>query len=49
MAELSKPDARDHMSLPPAAIDWCAGPLEPKGLKIGLISMPAPACRSMPR
>jgi len=36
MAELSKPDPRDHMSLPPAAIDWSAGPLEPKGLKIGL-------------
>ena len=24
------------MSLPPADIDWSAGPLEPKGLKIGL-------------
>lgn len=36
MAELSKPDARDHMSLPPAEIDWSAGPLEPRGLKIGL-------------
>jgi aspartyl-tRNA(Asn)/glutamyl-tRNA(Gln) amidotransferase subunit A len=36
MAELAKPDPRDHMSLPPAAIDWSAGPLEPKGLKIGL-------------
>ncbi|MDP3160095.1 MAG: amidase [Reyranella sp.] len=36
MAELYKPDARDHMSLPPAAIDWNAGPLEPRGLKIGL-------------
>jgi aspartyl-tRNA(Asn)/glutamyl-tRNA(Gln) amidotransferase subunit A len=36
MAELSKPDARDHMGLPPATIDWMAGPLEPKGLKIGL-------------
>ena len=36
MAELSRPDARDHMSLPPADIDWSAGPLEPKGLKIGL-------------
>jgi len=36
MAELSKPDFRDHMSLPPATIDWSAGPLEPKGLKIGL-------------
>jgi aspartyl-tRNA(Asn)/glutamyl-tRNA(Gln) amidotransferase subunit A len=36
MAELSKPDVRDHMNLPPATIDWNAGPLEPKGLKIGL-------------
>ncbi|MBS0222444.1 MAG: amidase [Proteobacteria bacterium] len=36
MAELSKPDPRDHMSLPPASIDWMAGPLEPQGLKIGL-------------
>src|SRR6185312_8586404 len=36
LAELSKPDVRDHMSLPPAEIDWAAGPLEPKRLKIGL-------------
>ncbi len=36
MAELSKPDWRDHMSLPPAIIDWNAGPLDPKGLRIGL-------------
>jgi aspartyl-tRNA(Asn)/glutamyl-tRNA(Gln) amidotransferase subunit A len=36
LAELSKPDWRDHMSLPPAVIDWSAGPLVPKGLKIGL-------------
>ena len=36
LGELSKPDPRDHMSLPPADIDWSAGPLEPKGLKIAL-------------
>jgi aspartyl-tRNA(Asn)/glutamyl-tRNA(Gln) amidotransferase subunit A len=36
MAELSKPDSRDYMSLPPADIDWAAGPLAPKGLKVGL-------------
>lgn len=36
MAELSKPDWRDHMSLPPAEIDWSAGPRDPKGLKVGL-------------
>src|SRR5258706_5301917 len=28
LAELAKPDARDHMSLPVSAIDWSAGPLE---------------------
>jgi aspartyl-tRNA(Asn)/glutamyl-tRNA(Gln) amidotransferase subunit A len=36
LAELSKPDWRDHMNLPPATIDWNAGPLDPKELKIGL-------------
>ncbi len=36
MIELSKTDWRDHMNLPPADIDWMAGPLDPKGLKIGL-------------
>jgi aspartyl-tRNA(Asn)/glutamyl-tRNA(Gln) amidotransferase subunit A len=36
MAELSKPDPRDHMSLPPSTIDWSAGPLAPKGLRIAL-------------
>jgi len=36
MAELSKADWRDHMSLPPASLDWRAGPLEPKDLRIGL-------------
>src|SRR5512139_1641828 len=36
MAELSKPDARDYMSLPPVDIDWSAGMLDPKGLRIGL-------------
>src|SRR5580658_3206438 len=36
MGELSKHDFRDHMSLPPSTIDWSAGPLAPKGLKIAL-------------
>ena len=36
MAELAKADWRDHMALPPAAIDWNAGPLEPTALRIGL-------------
>jgi aspartyl-tRNA(Asn)/glutamyl-tRNA(Gln) amidotransferase subunit A len=36
MAELARPDPRDHMSLPPATIDWSAGPLAPRGLRIGL-------------
>ena len=36
MRELSRPDWRDHMNLPPADIDWAAPPREPKGLRIGL-------------
>ena len=36
MAELSKPDPRDHMSLPPAEIDWAAGARDPRGLRVGL-------------
>ena len=36
LAELAKPDWRDHMNLPPEAIDWSAGPRDPKGLRIGL-------------
>src|SRR5882757_5368774 len=36
MGELSRPDSRDYMGLPPAIIDWNAGPLSPKGLRIGL-------------
>jgi len=37
MSVLSKPDARDHMSLPPQALDWEAPAREPKGLRIGLL------------
>lgn len=36
MSVLSLPDARDYMSLPPAAIDWTAEPLPLRGLKLGL-------------
>jgi aspartyl-tRNA(Asn)/glutamyl-tRNA(Gln) amidotransferase subunit A len=36
LGEIAKLDWRDHMSLPPAVIDWHAPALEPKGLKIGL-------------
>ncbi len=36
MRELSRPDARDGMSLPPQQIDWLALDLDPKGLRIGL-------------
>ena len=36
LSVIAQPDWRDHMSLPPSAIDWSAGPLEPKGLKIAL-------------
>ena len=37
MAELSKPDWRDHMSLPPQAIDWTHLDRDVRGLKIGLL------------
>lgn len=36
MRELSKPDARDGMSLPPQDIDWLALDIDLKGLRIGL-------------
>lgn len=36
MRELSKPDARDGMSLPPAEIDWLSLDIDLKGLKLGL-------------
>ncbi|KPH79907.1 amidase [Bosea vaviloviae] len=36
MREISKPDARDGMSLPPHEIDWLALDLDVKGLRIGL-------------
>ena len=36
MSVLSLPDARDYMSLPPAAIDWAAPPLDLRGLTFGL-------------
>ena len=37
MQMLSKPDARDTMSLPPADIDWTALRRDVKGLRIGLL------------
>jgi aspartyl-tRNA(Asn)/glutamyl-tRNA(Gln) amidotransferase subunit A len=37
MSVLSKPDARDHMSLPYQEIAWEAPPREPKGLRLGLL------------
>jgi aspartyl-tRNA(Asn)/glutamyl-tRNA(Gln) amidotransferase subunit A len=37
MSVLSQPDARDHMSLPPAKIEWASLDREIKGLKIGLL------------
>ena len=37
MAVLSQPDARDHMSLPPATIDWLNLQRDMKGLRIGLL------------
>ena len=36
MSVVSRPDWRDHMSLPATEIHWSARPLEPKGLRIGL-------------
>ncbi len=38
MSVLSRPDARDFMSLPMQNIDWAAGPSDPKTLKIGLLT-----------
>ena len=37
MRELSRPDARDYMSLPPQALDWPERPMEIRGLRIGLM------------
>lgn len=36
MRELSKPDSRDGMSLPPQDIDWISLEIDLKGVKIGL-------------
>jgi aspartyl-tRNA(Asn)/glutamyl-tRNA(Gln) amidotransferase subunit A len=35
MAVLSRPDARDYMSLPEQVLDWTARPIEVRGLRIG--------------
>lgn len=37
MQVLAQPDARDTMSLPPAAIDWTALQRDVKGLRVGLL------------
>ena len=37
MATLSKPDARDYMSLPPQELDWRVKPRRLKGVRIGLV------------
>lgn len=37
MAVLAQPDARDYMSLPPAAIDWADRAIDVAGLRIGLL------------
>ncbi|MFB9902805.1 amidase [Allokutzneria oryzae] len=36
MSVLSKPDTRDHLSLPPQELDWRCPPVHPRGLRIGL-------------
>ncbi|MGQ0545314.1 MAG: amidase, partial [Betaproteobacteria bacterium] len=38
MAVLSKPDARDFMSLPVQDIDWSIHPIDTRGLRIGLLA-----------
>jgi aspartyl-tRNA(Asn)/glutamyl-tRNA(Gln) amidotransferase subunit A len=40
MRELSKPDDRDTMNLPPETIPWLDLAIEPKGLRIGLLLDP---------
>ncbi|SNS74261.1 aspartyl-tRNA(Asn)/glutamyl-tRNA(Gln) amidotransferase subunit A [Sphingomonas laterariae] len=37
MGTLSQPDYRDHMALPPGAIDWSAIDMDVAGLRIGLM------------
>lgn len=37
MQVITRPDWRDATALPPAAIDWEAAPLDPRGLRIGLM------------
>lgn len=37
MATITRPDWRDATALPPARIDWDAGPLPVRGLRIGLM------------
>ncbi len=37
MRELSKPDRRDGMSLPPPEIDWAALDIDLKGVRIGML------------
>ena len=36
MAVLSQPDSRDHLSLPPADVDWLSLDLDPAGLRVGV-------------
>ncbi len=36
LSVITEPDWRDHMNLPPHAIDWNVAPRDPRGLKIGL-------------
>jgi aspartyl-tRNA(Asn)/glutamyl-tRNA(Gln) amidotransferase subunit A len=38
MAVLSRPDARDATSLPPATIDWSALDVDVRGLRLGLLT-----------
>ena len=52
MATLAQPDARDYTSMPQQDVDWAAKPVEPRGLRIGLLlnagcgDPPAPQVRA---
>jgi aspartyl-tRNA(Asn)/glutamyl-tRNA(Gln) amidotransferase subunit A len=48
MSVLSAPDWRDHMSLPPAAIDWLDLDIDLRGLRIGLMLDAGPGIAAEP-
>jgi Asp-tRNA(Asn)/Glu-tRNA(Gln) amidotransferase A subunit family amidase len=46
---LAQPDARDATQLPPATIDWHAGPTSPAGLRIGVMLSAGPGLACDPQ